>query len=290
MSENTTGEYGTEKNRQPTDRGHDLALATDGGEDQTLKQLLVKLDADLHAKFKAKTKRNGETMADVVRAMVREYVGTEPEHEAEQARKEAEEADERIAELEEQMAEMQDQMAEVSEQIAAERERKQAALDRAREARAEAERTEQERAAEREEALLEVEDHVRSGGHIFPEFRAVTRAAEVCNTTPAEVIETIRERNPNVPDYAFREGRLNGKKWRGLRYPDRADDPEIPDDPGFNGLVAGDPPDADTAAETTTDAEAATDGGTDRDRDPDREGEGGGTPRYRSISPPRSQI
>lgn len=264
MTEHTEDE--PEEYGQPTDRSHDRELATDGGEDTDggRKQLLVMLDAALHAEFKAETDLNDETMADVVRAAVREYVGTEPEREAEQARKQEEQARAERVELEGRIAEMQAELAAATEEVDALREREEAAAERKRQAREEAAQTKQEHTAEREEAFLEAEHHVRNGGHIFPGFPAVEEAARTCNTTPAEVIDTLKERNPSVPDHAFEEGTPHGPRWHGLRYPDRADDPPDPERDRDRDRSQ----ERERAVDQDGDAtEAATDGGTDRDPD-----------------------
>lgn len=56
-----------------------------------------------------------------------------------------------------------------------------------------------------EAQLEELEALLDDGDHIFEEHGKVQRAAEVGDRTPREVIDTLKDRNPDVPDELFTE-------------------------------------------------------------------------------------
>lgn len=82
-------------------------------------------------------------------------------------------------------------------------------------------------AAQKYEGHLEsIEGSLYDGQHIDPGHGAVTRAADSASKSPADVIDDIKERNPNIPDYAFIALTETDKRWHGI-------DPDgSPADPG----------------------------------------------------------
>lgn len=64
--------------------------------------------------------------------------------------------------------------------------------------------------------LESIETALLNGQHIFEGHGAVKRAAETGRKDPSEVIADLKERNPNVPDYAFAESMKTEKRWTGL--------------------------------------------------------------------------
>lgn len=74
-------------------------------------------------------------------------------------------------------------------------------------------------------ATLEMET-VRhpNGRRVFPDYPPVRDVASEFGVTPNEIIETLRERNPDVPSHAFKAGGNAVTKWHGLSE-ERADTP-----------------------------------------------------------------
>lgn len=66
-------------------------------------------------------------------------------------------------------------------------------------------------------ATLEMET-VRhpSGRRVFPDFPSVRDVASEFGVSPDEIIETLRERNPDVPSHAFKAGGHAVPDWHGL--------------------------------------------------------------------------
>lgn len=59
---------------------------------------------------------------------------------------------------------------------------------------------------ERYEAKLESLEHrVRAEGRLFPEHAAVKNVASEAQREPEGVIKDLKDRNPDIPDYAFEE-------------------------------------------------------------------------------------
>lgn len=71
-----------------------------------------------------------------------------------------------------------------------------------------------------EELLEDLESQLWSGAHVFPDHADVERAAEVGKKSENEVINDLRERNPDVPDDAFQPAHEATFEWTG----------EVPDD------------------------------------------------------------
>jgi len=68
-----------------------------------------------------------------------------------------------------------------------------------------------------EAKLEELEATLRvDGGRLDPEHPAVKRAAKTGRMEVEGVIETLKERNPDVPTYAFQDGLKDRKNWNGL--------------------------------------------------------------------------
>lgn len=68
-----------------------------------------------------------------------------------------------------------------------------------------------------EGAFDSLEMTLREGGvHMVPELTQVKRVARVGGLEPDQVIARLRERNPDVPNYAFEAPALTSERWGGL--------------------------------------------------------------------------
>lgn len=68
------------------------------------------------------------------------------------------------------------------------------------------------------EAKLEELDALlrQDGVRLDPDHGAVRRAAETAGVEPEGVVATLKERNPDVPTYAFEDGLHDRETWGGL--------------------------------------------------------------------------
>lgn len=66
-----------------------------------------------------------------------------------------------------------------------------------------------------EEKMQELESKLHSGTHIFPNHGDVIEAAEAGGVAEAEVIEELQERNPDVPEDAFKPASEAEFEWMG---------------------------------------------------------------------------
>lgn len=66
-----------------------------------------------------------------------------------------------------------------------------------------------------EEKLVEIEEALRGGMYVFPEHGKVQKAA-VPGVTPEEVIEVLKDRNPDVPEHAFNRRNESEWAWKGV--------------------------------------------------------------------------
>lgn len=62
-----------------------------------------------------------------------------------------------------------------------------------------------------------LESQLLDGTHISPSHPGVQRAANVGECDGEDVIDDLRERNPEVPDYAFEDMMHAEREWTGLR-------------------------------------------------------------------------
>ncbi len=67
-----------------------------------------------------------------------------------------------------------------------------------------------------EEHLQEMEEFLLQGRHLDPSHPRVENAARVGDVDPTEVIEELKDRNPEVPDYAFVDGLHAEETWNGF--------------------------------------------------------------------------
>jgi chromosome segregation ATPase len=67
-----------------------------------------------------------------------------------------------------------------------------------------------------EELLVDLETQVYNGSHVFPRHADVEEAAEISGQSPEEVIEDLKERNPEVPDDAFKPAHKAEFEWTGM--------------------------------------------------------------------------
>lgn len=68
-----------------------------------------------------------------------------------------------------------------------------------------------------EAKIEELEAMLRQDGtRLDPDHAAVKRAAETGGVEPEGVVETLKERNPDVPTYAFEDGLHDRHTWDGL--------------------------------------------------------------------------
>lgn len=71
------------------------------------------------------------------------------------------------------------------------------------------------------DGMLEMlEQTLYSGTHVDKNHGAVERAANTAGVEPEDVIEDLKDRNPEVPDYAFVRKDRAELPWRGLSQPD----------------------------------------------------------------------
>lgn len=67
------------------------------------------------------------------------------------------------------------------------------------------------------DGMLEMLEHeLYSGENIFAEHAAVKRAARTSNLEPDQVIEELKERNPEIPEYAFEPKMHADREWFGI--------------------------------------------------------------------------
>lgn len=64
--------------------------------------------------------------------------------------------------------------------------------------------------------LETLEKQLLDGQRILESNQSVQDAASIKNVEPDEVIAELQERNPDVPDYAFRPFNEDRKQWEGL--------------------------------------------------------------------------
>lgn len=67
-----------------------------------------------------------------------------------------------------------------------------------------------------EEHLEDLEKFLLQGRHLDPSHPRVKNAANIGDVEPTEVIEDLKERNPEVPDYAFIDGLHADQSWDGF--------------------------------------------------------------------------
>lgn len=66
-----------------------------------------------------------------------------------------------------------------------------------------------------EGAMEMIEQQLYDGTHIFPEHGLVKRATGLAGMDPEQVINKLKERNPGVPDYAFKSKIHAERDWHG---------------------------------------------------------------------------
>jgi len=66
-----------------------------------------------------------------------------------------------------------------------------------------------------EGAMEMLEQQLYDGTHIFKEHGAVQKAAGLAGSEPTQVIKRLKERNPGVPDYAFKSMMKAERTWEG---------------------------------------------------------------------------
>jgi len=64
-------------------------------------------------------------------------------------------------------------------------------------------------------SLEMLEDQLMSGAHVFPGHGQVMKAAKMGEKEPEDVIDDLKERNPSVPDYAFKSKMDTSRNWNG---------------------------------------------------------------------------
>lgn len=63
--------------------------------------------------------------------------------------------------------------------------------------------------------LESLESHLRAGENISVGHGAVSRAADIGGVPESEVIEELKDRNPNIPDHAFVDKIDTDQTWKG---------------------------------------------------------------------------
>lgn len=168
-------------------------------EDDELVQVNHMVPRGIKEQAKQKADQWGE-LSDAVRRVYRIIArrgefGDKGELEVEllKAKHDRERLEEQIDELSEQLSVVTEREKEIEEQIA----------------------TREERESTYESHLEEIESEIRSGQSVFPEHGMVEEAASVGNTNPMSVIDELRDRNPDLPDAAFKKKQEGGEVWTG---------------------------------------------------------------------------
>jgi len=67
------------------------------------------------------------------------------------------------------------------------------------------------------EGMLEMlEELLYDGVHMWPDNGKVQKAAAIGGIEPEGVIKKLKDRNPNIPEYAFKSKLKASKEWRGM--------------------------------------------------------------------------
>lgn len=67
-----------------------------------------------------------------------------------------------------------------------------------------------------DELIEELETKLEGGSHVFPGHGGVVEAAEIGGVSEGEVIDTLKDRNPEIPDDAFVPQSEAEFEWTGL--------------------------------------------------------------------------
>jgi len=74
-----------------------------------------------------------------------------------------------------------------------------------------------ERQEDKYEATLELlEETLYDGGRVFADHGQVMKAAKIGGKESSDVIEELQERNPSIPDHAFKQRLHTAKEWHGV--------------------------------------------------------------------------
>jgi len=74
-----------------------------------------------------------------------------------------------------------------------------------------------ERREDKYDATLEMlEETLYAGGRVFEEHGQVMKAAKIGGKEPADVIQELKDRNPSIPDHAFKQQMHTAKDWDGV--------------------------------------------------------------------------
>lgn len=67
-----------------------------------------------------------------------------------------------------------------------------------------------------EDELQRLEESIKAGEHIFPDHAKVENAAEIGSVSPQDVISELKNRNPDIPDDAFKPAHKAEFAWDGV--------------------------------------------------------------------------
>lgn len=67
-----------------------------------------------------------------------------------------------------------------------------------------------------EAKLEELEAQLYDGVRLWDDHGAVRRAAQTGGVEPEQVIRTLKERNPDIPEYAYQQALHDNETWGGL--------------------------------------------------------------------------
>jgi chromosome segregation ATPase len=67
-----------------------------------------------------------------------------------------------------------------------------------------------------EKKMEEVEELIRDGMTVFPDHSKIQDVARTTDKTPEEVISMLKDRNPEIPEYAFEKSMLTKEDWEGV--------------------------------------------------------------------------
>lgn len=75
-----------------------------------------------------------------------------------------------------------------------------------------------------EDRFEEVEAKIREGRAVFPGHSDIADLSALASITESEVIERLKERNPDLPEHAFEDQRFADRSWEGTSDSSRVDD------------------------------------------------------------------
>jgi len=167
--------------------------------DEEVVRTTIRMPRNVRDEAKAQTE-HGE-LSEMVRELYREVAFGEEINKREQYKKQLERVRDDKDEIRSKIRELQTQLDNLE----------------SKEARLEERLNETTSLRDKYDGMLEMLEHeIYSGENIFAEHAAVKRAARTSNLDPEEVIEELKERNPEIPEYAFVPKMHADREWFGI--------------------------------------------------------------------------